>query len=418
MATASRLTDSPLGKSLQQEAPEFHFLQAIRLLQNAMAIPQDQLPVDQVKFIATNRQDFHPSMLESIEENQGDKIPQTKGRTDVTINGFSITGQQGPLPSAHSIWLMSEASKGNTGPMAFINLFNHRLIALRYLQEAQLNPMLFNQKPEEHYLYQCLSGINSLELSHMLPKLPAKKSDLAAFSGLLNGSRINQSTMAQLLSAWLPYPVEIKQFQGGWQKLPADRQTGLSTNVKQKVNNRLNGMSALGRKVWDNAQGIFFDIGPVSYKNINDFLPNSEHFNKLINILSLLTSGRYMLHIAVRLNWKDIPPSRFSRRKDEPDANTPETEAEKLKKEKLKEEQLTDYQIQYGLLPGDKPTQTEGIDKSQSETRLLLGSTSWLKSRFSINGKYKPTLKYVLKPKLNSLTQPNLDLNNEQGVRI
>ncbi len=361
MVTHRRLADSPVGQKLTQEAKEFEFCQAVRLLQSALDIPQYKIPANQIRFKATNRQDFDPTIMQSVYE-RGDI-------TEVTVNSLGILGQQGPMPSAHSIWLMNESSRGNRGPEEFINLFNHKFIAWRYLQDAQLSPMLFNQTPHEHWLYQCLAGINGLELSELLPRLPARKDDLAAFSGVLHGDQINQATLQQLLSVWLPFRSHIEQFQGGWKSLSKENQTRLSSSSLSSQS-RLNEGRGLGEKVWDCSCGVKFKFGPLNFKHITHFLPHSGYFTRLINLLSFLTGGRYKLHLQIEFKWRQVPLA------------------------KLKKWNTTTKETN-----GKAQTKKE----NDSAPGLILGLTSWLKSRETASAPQIPCLKYELEPQMASL---------------
>ncbi|UAA40645.1 type VI secretion system baseplate subunit TssG [Paraneptunicella aestuarii] len=283
---------------LTAQAEEFNFYQAIRMLESST--DQHGKRFD-ISYEAVNTQAFKPNFIDDIE------IDKHHRKAKVSVNGFSIAGQQGPLPDVFAELLQREKNSGNKGPDAFINLFNNRLIKLLYDIKKQLNPMLFNDSVENSNTYDMLSAIAGHQTMEVYDRLPLCPEQLLSFASLLVGNRQNYSVLKNILETVFDCELEIEPCVGAWKKLPERYRTKLGDSTAI-----LGSGVGLGKHFWDNQAAIGLKMRVRSIEYCHKLMPNGSLHNILASMLSMLTDGLYQINVELELNWETIPLSDFS----------------------------------------------------------------------------------------------------------
>lgn len=304
MATAERTSNAHLTL-LHQQGEELNFYQAIRVLERAL--PEG----DALRFAVVNCEAFHPNFIAAIRRHvQADNSKITK----VDVNGFGILGMQGPLPTCFSELLRFAQVKGQEGaesPEAFLDVFHDRLLELLYDIKKQLNPMLFNQVPEEHLLFTLFSSISGLSMQ----STPVKSDRLAQFAPILANRRVDYSHLVQLLRQAFDCEVEVTPNQGGWCKLPQSMQAKLVSGTGEHGGIRLGQGLGVGQHYWDNQVAIAVNLNVPDIETCYDLLPSGQQHNKLQTLLTFLSDGRYRFYISLEIDWSAIPKSYLSVKK-------------------------------------------------------------------------------------------------------
>lgn len=290
METLER-SQAPGLNLLSKQAEEFNFYQAIRMLEG---LADAQETSHQIKYEAINGQAFTPNFLAGVETQD----EQSK----VSVNGFTLAGQQGPLPDIFAEMLQREKSAGNKGPEAFLNLFNHRLLKLLYDIKKQLDPMLFNSTAGNSQLFNMLSAATGHTTTNLFERLPLNAEQLMSFASLLIANRQNYSAFKHIVETLFDCSIDIEPCQGAWRSLPTkfratlgDRKATLGSGI------------GLGKKYWDNqaAIGVLMTINSV--EQCRRLMPKGKDHDMLIAILSFLTDGKYQINVQLQLDWKKIP---------------------------------------------------------------------------------------------------------------
>ncbi|WP_444995424.1 type VI secretion system baseplate subunit TssG [Aliikangiella sp. IMCC44359] len=306
---------------LQQQGHEFDFFQAVRLLEKSTG------PEKKVKFKAVNSEAFHSNFIAGI-ENTNNRI---KKPITVSVNGFGLTGQQGPIPACFSEMFRRAAVSGKKGaedPHAFLDIFNDKHLALLYQIKKNFDLMLFNENPDESILYQMLSSITGFDTLSLFDRLPIAKDKLAVFAPIISNRRVDYSLIYNVLKCYLNCDVKVTPNCGAWRTLPEQYQAKLSFSSKEKSNDessqkyfhqssnngmRLGGGVGLGKKYWDNQAAIRIDINMSDIEKLRGLLPGGKEHKALKALLSFLTDAKYFIGIRLLINWKDIPQSKLYR---------------------------------------------------------------------------------------------------------
>lgn len=295
METVER-SQAPGLTLLKAQAEEFNFYQAIRMLESIASDPGS--PMD-IKFKAVNTQAFTPNFLSNIEVD--------KTQAQVNVNGFSMAGQQGPLPDVYAEMLQRESSAGNTGPEAFVNLFNSRFIQLLFDIKKTLDPMLFNEPVEKSMLYKLLESVTGHSTFNAASKLPISIAQLLGFTAVLIGSKQNYSSLKNVIETVFECDIVITPCTGAWRDLPERYQTKLGDKTAL-----LGSGVGLGCRYWDNQAAIDIKLTLYSLDECRALLPQGTKHKALIALLSMLTDGRYQINVKLCLEWQEIPTSEMT----------------------------------------------------------------------------------------------------------
>ena len=120
----------------------------------------------------------------------------------------------------------------------------------------------------------------------------ARLSDLALlrFGGLFAHRPRCATSMEMFLQVYLQLPVKVLQFQGHWLHLNSDSQTAMGAS-----NNRLGQDTLVGDRVWDVQSKVRIRLGPLTYEQFLEFLPDRTPLSRRKRIFLLAHLVRFYL---------------------------------------------------------------------------------------------------------------------------
>ncbi|MBU1664479.1 MAG: type VI secretion system baseplate subunit TssG [Gammaproteobacteria bacterium] len=259
MATPGRHPSDPVIAHLART----NFYQAVRRM---LARPNGRawdLDV-RVRFSGDLSQAFPGHELSGLEMKEGEagKAPLCQVRTP----NYCVAGGLGPLPEAYSDWLREQNRGGNPAAARFLDLFNHRLNALRYRLKESRACGLNNLAPAASLLGGQLAALIGLGHGAAVPELPLRS--WLGIAGLLADDRKSAASLTRVLALYLGAPVRITPLIGAWRDIePCDRM-GLGQH-----NHALGQRSVLGGRVWDQTARVRLAIGPLDHAQFRRLLP-------------------------------------------------------------------------------------------------------------------------------------------------
>lgn len=215
---------------------------------------------------------FAPATLTAVRQREGGRPP----RLEVAF--FGLLGPNGPLPLHLTEFARGRILHHDDPTLArFLDVFNHRFLALFYRAWAQAQPAVSLDRPREDRFagyIGALVGIGSPRMRHRDAVPDAAK---LFFSGILARQARNADGLAALLKGYFRVPTRIEEFVGNWMRLvPTDR-----TRVG-RVNAALGQATVLGERVWDRQHKIRIAFGPLTLAQYEGFLPGGEAVTRLV----------------------------------------------------------------------------------------------------------------------------------------
>jgi type VI secretion system ImpH/TssG family protein len=236
------------------------------------------------RFRAAHQADFPAGEIRAIKQKQG----PYESRFEITSVGNHISGFNGPLPDGLTDMLVEDLRSGEGALSEFLDLFNHRLQALRYLFRSQTdNSLAFRPAGTSDV------GRMALALSGNLSPLHQRlyqqsPSTLLGMAGSLANRRMSLPTIQGLFSAVLGVELcAMENLVGRWLKVDEEDHIKLG-----QANHRLGGQATLGTRIWDQQAAIGLEIGPLSGNRLRALLPGGDEYPELLNLLKWITDCR------------------------------------------------------------------------------------------------------------------------------
>ncbi|RUU60178.1 type VI secretion system baseplate subunit TssG [Mesorhizobium sp. M2C.T.Ca.TU.002.02.1.1] len=208
-------------------------------------------------------------------QDAGDKAPAR-----VTVANLGLLGPEGPMPLHLTRWVLDRLSQrwftgadaeqtSDTTFVDFVNILQHRMIALYYRAWADAHPAVQVERSvggRVRAMLEAMAGIG-------LPGTQDPELDTVRLRQA--GSLANQVDGAERLTLFLAtafkVPVEIKEFVAAWITIPKALQSRIG-----KAYASLGGGATIGPRVFSRQSRIELRVGPLSLDDFKSFLPGER----------------------------------------------------------------------------------------------------------------------------------------------
>ncbi|KVR05440.1 type VI secretion protein [Burkholderia ubonensis] len=280
-----------LERRLARAAHRFEFFQAMRLLECARAdlprIGRSLRPADDAIWLGQDPDFRFAATALAAYQPANDLRPAR-----IAVNFLGLLGPNGPMP----LWLTEYVHDrvhhgGDTTLVAFLDMFQHRMLGLFYRAWAASQPVVSLDRPSDASFSRYVGSLDGFGASPWRERDVVPGSAKLYFAGLLAGRTRHASGLAALLSEYFGLSVTIEQFLGHWVRLPARERTrfgarGMSVGVK-----KLGEGVVLGSKVWDRQHKFRVVIGPVGADDCQRLQPAGDSFRRLVHWVRMYTGG-------------------------------------------------------------------------------------------------------------------------------
>ncbi|AZO31814.1 MULTISPECIES: type VI secretion system baseplate subunit TssG [Mesorhizobium] len=203
-----------------------------------------------------------------------------KAPARVTVANLGLLGPEGPMPLHLTRWVLDRLSQrwfsgadaeqtSDTTFVDFVNILQHRIIALYYRAWADAHPAVQVERSvggRVRAMLEAMAGIG-------LPGTQDSELDMVRLRQA--GSLANQVDGAERLTLFLAtafkVPVEIKEFVAAWITIPAALQSRVG-----KAYAALGRGATIGPRVFSRQSRIELRVGPLSLDDFKSFLPGER----------------------------------------------------------------------------------------------------------------------------------------------
>lgn len=295
----------PLDQRLFEQAFEYDFFQAVRLLHlmendrpgvGRIAQPQEE----PVRFKVRQSLEFPPSTVYALSL---DRDPP-----EMTVSFFGLTGVQGALPHHYTEHILARAVMKDFAMAEFFDLFNHRLISLFYRAWEKLHFPVRFQLAAAHGDHDdvtlCLFDWIGLGTGGLRGRLSLIDDGLLRYAGLLRQRPACAANLGAILRDYFGVPVAIQEFIGGWYTLnPAD-QCDLAS---EDLNNKLGEGAIAGDAVWDPQARFCVRLGPLDLSRFLLFLPDGRAVMELRDLVRFYVGPILQFDLQLMLKADQVP---------------------------------------------------------------------------------------------------------------
>ena len=291
----------PRLKRLEKTGEEYNFFQISRLLESLST--EDEKTVD-VKFSGNNSFALKPNFVERVD------VKEQENGWDVTVgaNGFHLLGHQSPIPDVYLEQIARETQQGNSGPSAFLDIFNNKILRELYELKQRFDPMLFSGQPGEEHLFSLFESVSGvLDKSQFEKKMPKTFQRFwRKFAYQYSNRRISYGLLKQLFTELLSVEVEIEPNSGGWRSLPKEKQAILNGSSS------LGNASTLGRRYWSHSNSVTMILRFRQIEDYKQHLPGSDEYSELVALVAVLVDLLFDVRLELMVEPTRIPKCKLN----------------------------------------------------------------------------------------------------------
>lgn len=224
------------------------------------------------------------------------------------INFLGLAGRLGPLPSHISDLVLERSRIRDTGLRHFLDLFHQRLAGLWYRLRRKCLTGFVRLEPQKSPMGASLLQMGGVASTTLFENTVLPSNLPLAAHQLFWGPQRTASGLKSLLESYWEFPFEVKEFCGGWTHAPASIWTRLG-NMKGQYN-KLGTDVLLGKRVWEQTQGLQVIIGPLDWDIYNQFwnhdLPRGGLFNQIREMIFFYLGIHFKISICIKLNPRHV----------------------------------------------------------------------------------------------------------------
>lgn len=235
----------------------------------------------------------------------------------VSVANLGLMGPEGPLPLHMTRWVLDRLSQrwfgadarqtSDTTFVDFVNILQHRMIALFYRAWADAHPGVQVERAvggRIRCMLEAMAGIGLPETHNTAhPDIDAVKlRQAAALASQVDGPERLTLFVAEAFKV----PVQLKEFVAAWMTIPAALQTRLG-----KVHAVLGRSATIGPRSFSRQSRVELRIGPLRYVDFKSFLPDGERLAVLKRAIRDLMGELLDIDLRIVLARDEVPAARI-----------------------------------------------------------------------------------------------------------
>jgi len=305
-----------LAELFFEEGYRFDFFQAVRLLERLyperQPIGHSASPAEEVvRFRARLALSFPPSAIHEITQAADAAQP-----AQMTVAFMGLTGLLGVLPRHYTELLLERARRKDWTLRDFLDIFNHRLIALFYRAWEKYHlPIVYEgaawRHQENDRCSQYLFDLIGLGTQGLRGRMGVADKGLLFYTGLLAQHPHSASALVGFLQDYFGMPVDVVQFMGQWLALAPESRSRLGPGEAQ---NALGVSAIAGARVWDQQAKFRLRLGPLTFAQFCQFLPTGSAFRQLVQLSRFFAGQEQDFDVQLALQASDVPYCRLGLR--------------------------------------------------------------------------------------------------------
>jgi type VI secretion system protein ImpH len=310
MASANGQSGRDVGQErllqlMKEEPYSFRFFQMIRLMGRLypdrkpvgiFATPSDEL----VRFSALPSLTFPASEIQSY-------APQNDQPERLEVNFMGLNVVNGPMPRSYTAALLERKRAKDKATIEFFDVFNHRIVSLFYRAWKKYRFFIAYESRAEgdDEITQRLYDIVGLGTPGMRNRMAIPDEAAIYYAGIVGNQVRSAEGLKQVLEHYFRVPVEIRQFTGGWERLPASQQTFL--REAGSFSECLGMGTVVGDEVWNQQGALTVRLGPMPLERYRQFLPGAPGQKELEAWLMFYSRRQFDFVVQLVLAREEVP---------------------------------------------------------------------------------------------------------------
>lgn len=233
------------------------------------------------------------------------------GPARLQVQLFGLLGPNGPLP-IHITEYARERLRHAGDPTfgRFLDLFNHRFLALFYRAWAQAQPHVNRDRPNDDRFAVYVGSFVGIAPQAFRDRDALPDLGKLFHAGTLLRHVRNAEGMTSILQQFFRVPVQVEEFVGHWLRLEARERTSLgrSGSSGSSLGATLGSGAVLGRRVWDRQHKFRVHAGPLTLAEYESFLPGGVPLRMLVDWIRQYLCFELEWDVRLILKKNEVPP--------------------------------------------------------------------------------------------------------------
>ncbi|MFN3415950.1 MAG: type VI secretion system baseplate subunit TssG [Caldimonas sp.] len=296
----------------------YEFFQAVRLLSRWLSVRDGQgehdILAQRLRFRSSLSLSFPASEVEDLQVvRTGTQEPDCANaeRFEITPAFMGLLGVHGTLPLHYTETLVQRELLGRDGAArAFLEIFNHRAVALFYLAwKKHRLALAYESDRVQGFLPLVLSlaGLGQEALRNRLLERPGAglhDESIAHYAGTLQRRQVSASQLEAWVGAHFGVSARIESFVGRWVRLPPS-----ALSVLGRSGAVLGRSAVVGERIWQRDLRVRLRLGPLDRERYSHFLPGAAGAHALQSLLKLVYGVSLEFEIRLCLRRQDVLPT-------------------------------------------------------------------------------------------------------------
>jgi type VI secretion system protein ImpH len=247
--------------------------------------------------------DFAPATLSALRLQAQGAPPRLE------VRFLGLLGPNGPLPLHLTDYARERLIHAGDATFArFLDVLNHRFLALFYRAWAQAQPTVQLDRPDQDRFAVYVGAVEGLAAPSLRRRDALPDEARLFFAGWLGRQVRNRDGLVALLAGYFRVPVQVEELVGHWMEVPADDRARLGSLA---LNAALGRGAVVGRAVWDRQHRIRIRLGPLGLAQYERFLPGAGGLERLVAAVLTYVGWELRWDVRLCLRRTEVPRARL-----------------------------------------------------------------------------------------------------------
>jgi type VI secretion system protein ImpH len=246
---------------------------------------------------------FAPGPLSGFHATPGGGPPRLQ------VSVFGLLGPNGPMP-LHITEYARERLRhaGDPTLSRFLDLFNHRFIALLYRAWAQAQPHVSRDRPADDRFAGFVAAFIGIAPATLRNRDRVPDTAKLFHAGKLVRQARSVEGLASIVRQFFGVAVRVEEYVGHWLLLGTGERTHLG-----RPGASLGTGAVVGARVWDRQHKFRLHLGPLTLTDYESFLPGGAKLGQLVDWVRLYLCFELAWDVRLHLKKQEVPPLRLAR---------------------------------------------------------------------------------------------------------
>lgn len=246
---------------------------------------------------------------------------------ELMVYFMGLLGPSGPLPGIYTDVVLAKANgvphpdlrqkstgeseyRPDSGPAAFIDIFNHRFISFFYRAAVSSNKAVDYDREEESRFHSYLGSFLGVGTPEVQSRMKVPDAAALYFSGHFSAPTRHAEGLCKIVSDYCRIPARIESNIGHWVEVPPGNTTSLGG---RNAGGGLGRGALLGARFWDRTMKFRLVLGPMPLAVYESFAPGGETLKALRSLVLLYCGHELTCQLQPVLKKEEVPPLKLGR---------------------------------------------------------------------------------------------------------